>query len=331
MHKWNLAIYGVIFGGLLALPLLPFEMNSILTLLISLFLIASLASSWNILAGLVGRVNLGHAAFFGLGSLATRQLWLELEWHFIPSFAAGGIVAAIAAVLLGIPALRLKGIYFSVGTLALAEALRLTVNTTLPRVSRLPGPALRSYETAPRYYLALIVLVVIVASVYWLRRSKLGLGMIAVREDEEAARSIGVNVFQHTLSAFILSAFFAGITGGVFAYFHVSYYPSLTFGPEWTFEALLVTFVGGIGTLAGPLVGAVFFVFTSEVLSSNPDLLNIHLIIFGVLFIGVVLLLPGGIVEIIDQLKRWIRHSPNQKQNIYRRNQDEQIEPPVPG
>ena len=141
MRKWELAIYGVILLVLLAIP--TFSENNTLTLMINLFLVAGLASSWNILAGLVGRVNLGHAAFFGLGALATRLLWLEYEWHPALAFAAGGGVAVIAALIIGAPALRLKGIYFSVGTLALAEALRLTVSTSLPRISRLPGPMLR--------------------------------------------------------------------------------------------------------------------------------------------------------------------------------------------
>jgi branched-chain amino acid transport system permease protein len=302
MLKRELWIYAALLVALAVLPLLPFGTDSVLNLMINLFLIASLAASWNILAGLAGRISLGHAAFFGLGALTTRELWLTAEWSLIPAFVAGGVVAALGALIIGAPALRLKGIYFSVGTLALAEALRLTINNALPRISRLPGPMLRSYEREPRYWLALVVLALVVATVYWLRRSKLGLGMMTAREDEEAARSIGVDVFRHTLLAFVLSAFFAGLAGGAFAYFHPSYYPSLTFGPEWTFDALLVTFVCGIGTLAGPLVGALFFVLISDILAAN--LVNIHLIIFGALFIFVVLVLPGGIIEVIERINR---------------------------
>lgn len=293
-RSWLLLGIGI---ALVFVPLLPFGTNNNLNLLISIFMFGSMASSWNILAGFVGRVNLGHVAFFGLGALTTRQLWLVHDWAFVLAFLAGGVVATIGAIIVGVPALRLKGIYFSVGTLAMAEVLRLTVSTTLPRVSRLPGPALRSYDLTPRYYLMLLVLVLVVATVVWLRQSKLGLGMMAIREDEEAARSVGINVLLHSMIAFILSAFFAGLTGGAFAYFHLSYYPSLTFGPVWTFDALLVTFIGGIGTLNGPLIGAVFFVLVRDVLASN--LVNFHLIIFGILFIFVVLVLPGGLVDIV--------------------------------
>ena len=312
MRRRDTLIYGLILAALIALPLLPFGTNNTLTLLLSLFIIAGLASSWNILAGFIGQISLGHGAFFGIGALITRQLWLD-GMEFWLAFAAGGAAASLAALIVGAPALRLKGIYFSVGTLALGEALRLTVSSALPRISRLPGPMLRSYEVAPRYYLALAVLLAIVATVYWLRRSKLGLGMMAVREDAEAARSIGIDVFKHSLIAFVLSAFFAGLVGGAFAFFHLSYYPSFPFGPEWTFDALLVTFIGGIGTLGGPLIGAVFFVLVRDVLASN--LVNIHLIIFGVVFIIVVLALPGGIIEITSRSRRWLGRAAPQAQS----------------
>lgn len=305
MRNWGWGAALLIAVALGILPAMPFGSKANLTLLISLFTIAAMASSWNILAGYVGHINLGHVAFFGIGSLVTRLLWLEQDWPFLVAFVVGGLAAALAALLVGAPALRLKGIYFSIGTLAFAEALRLTVGNVLPRVSRLPGPALRSYDIVPRYYLSLAVLVIIVLFVFWLSRSKLGLGMMAVREDEEAARSIGINTFFHSLAAFVLSAFFAGLVGGTFAFFHVGYYPNFAFVPVWTFDALIVTFIGGIGTLAGPLVGAGFFVLVRDVLASN--LVNFHLIIFGALFIFIVLVLPGGFIEFADKVRKWIR------------------------
>ena len=124
--------------------------------------------------------------------------------------------------------------------------------------------------------------------------------MMTVREDEEAAEAIGVNTFRLKLAAFVLSAFLAGLTGSVFAYFHVSYYLQFAFSPVWTFDAVLVTFIGGIGTIAGPLVGSVFFVLVRDILATN--ITNFHLIIFGVLFVLVVLLLPGGLVELWHNL-----------------------------
>jgi branched-chain amino acid transport system permease protein len=169
----------------------------------------------------VGRISLGHGAFFGIGALVTRQLWLggigalQGDVLLLVAMLAGGVAAALAAMVLGTPALQVHGIYFAVGTLALGEALRLTVSLSMQTVSRLPGPMLRSYEYVSRYNLSLAVLTLTIVTVIWLKQSKLGMGMIAVREDPEAASSIVINVFLHSLIAFVMSAFFAGLTGGL--------------------------------------------------------------------------------------------------------------------
>ena len=302
--KW--LIVGAILVALLAIPYLPFSNNKVLTILIQLFIVAALASSWNILAGFAGQINLGHAAFFGIGALTTRLMWMA-EYPLILSFLAGGLVATIFAMLIGFPALRLRGIYFAIGTLALAQAFFVTVSNVLPGNSALPGPQLVSYELEPRYYLALGVLVVVVAAAYWLTQAKLGLGMMSVREDEDAAQAVGINAFRHKMAAFVMSAFLAGITGSTFAYFHVSYYYQFTFIPVWTFDAVLVTFIGGVGTVVGPILGAIFFVVVRDVLATNAT--NFHQIIFGVLFILVVLILPGGLMELWDRFQAKISGS----------------------
>lgn len=281
------------------LPWLPFASTKTITLLIQMFTMAALAASWNILGGYAGQINLGHAAFFGLGALTTRLLWLTYAVPLPLSFVAGGLVAALFALIIGTPAFRLRGAYFAIGTLATAEALHLTVGNILPINSALPAVRLANYDLKPGYYLFLALLVLIVAVSYWLQRAKWGLGMMAVREDEAAAEAIGINVFGHKLLAFVLSAFLAGLVGGAYAYANVSYYYQSTFTAVWTFDAVLVAFIGGVGTLAGPLVGAAFFVLVRDLLATNIS--NFHLIIFGVLFILVVLLLPGGLMELWDK------------------------------
>jgi branched-chain amino acid transport system permease protein len=296
-YRW-LAVGGIL-AGLLVLPVV-IDNDKTLTIAILSFIVATLASSWNIVGGFAGQISLGHAAFFGIGSLVTRLLWLQ-GVPLALGIPASGLAAALGATIIGFPGLRLRGIYFAIGTLAMAEAIRITVNNRLPGISALPAAALRDYSLASRYYLAFGVLMVTVAVSYWLTQAKLGLGLMSVREDEDAARAIGVNVFRHKLAAFILSAALAGLAGSSFAYFHVSYYPSLPFSPEWTFDALIVTFVGGVGTVVGPLLGAIFFVLIRDVLAAN--LVGIHLLIFGVLFVIVVLLLPGGMIEAWDRYR----------------------------
>lgn len=289
--------------GLLILLLVPVVMpdnDNILTLMILTFLMAGLASSWNILGGYTGQVNLGHAAFFGIGVLITRQVWLS-GWPLLIALLAGSLVAALTALIIGYPAFRLKNDYFPIATLALAEALRITIGNTLPQISNLPLDMLRNYELAPRYYLFLGVLIVIGGFTIYLNRSKLGLAMMSVREDEQAAQAMGVNVLRTKMTAFITSAFFAGMVGAAYAYYFVSFYPNFTFGPLFTFDAIIVLYVGGVGTVLGPLIGAVFFVVVRDVLVKNLE--GIHLLVFGVIFIIVVLTLPGGLIEVWDKIK----------------------------
>ena len=291
----------LIGGALLAFPLAD-PGDSLLTLSIIAFLAAALATSWNILGGYAGQINMGHAAFFGLGALITRRLWIEQDFPIALSFLAGGTAALLAALVVGAPALRLRGIYFAIGTLAMAEAVRVTISNVLPIVTRLPGPALAAYDLVPRYHLSLGVLALSIATAFLIRRSRLGLGMLTIREDEEAAQSLGINVFAHKLAAFGISAFLAGLAGSAFAFFHPSYYFELPFNPVWTFDALMITFVGGIGSLAGPLLGAILFVFVRDVIAKTW--VDFHLILFGLLFIVVVLVLPGGLIELWTLVSR---------------------------
>jgi branched-chain amino acid transport system permease protein len=143
------------------------------------------------------------------------------------------------------------------------------------------------------------------AAAYLLLRSPWGLGILAVREDEEAAQASGVHPLRHKLLALALSSFFAGLAGGLFAFQQISYYPEAPFSPLWTFDALLITFIGGLGTLPGPILGAIFFVLVREQFALSLG--DIHQVIFGVLFILIVLVFPGGLVEAWQRLRRYVR------------------------
>lgn len=300
MTRTRVILVVLLLGGLILLPAITSRAD-IINLLLLVFISVTLAGSWNILGGYAGQINLGHAAFFGLGSLVTRLLWMSGK-PLPLSFLAGGVVAVAFALLIGAPAFRLKGIYFAIGTLGLAEILRLTVGNVLPIVSALPSAYIATYGLTPRYYLSLGLALLTVGTTYLLIRSRWGLGVIAVRESEEAAEAIGVNAFRHKLLALSLSAFFAGLAGGAFAFYHVSYYYQLPFSPIWTFDALLITFVGGVGTLIGPVIGAFFYVIVKEFLAIA--VVEIHPILFGTLFIVVILLLPGGLVEVGHRMTR---------------------------
>lgn len=288
--------------GVVLLAALPFVVvrEDVLNLLFLVFLYVTLSQSWNIVGGFAGQVNLGHAAFFGIGALVTRQLWLG-GWPFALTFAGSGLVALAFALVVGVPTFRLRGSYFAIGTLGLAEVLRITTANTLPSVSSLPTTVVATYSLAARYEIGLALAIACVAAAWWVLRSRVGLGILAVREDEQAAAASGVGALRHKLIALGLSSLFAGLAGGLFAYYHISYYPELPFTAAWTFDSVLPVYVGGIGTLWGPVVGAALYIVVRQELALS--LVQIHQIIFGALFVLVVLLFPGGLVQAASRLQ----------------------------
>jgi branched-chain amino acid transport system permease protein len=286
------------------LILVPFitTRSDLITWFTFVLLYISLSQGWNVIGGFTGQQNLGHAAFFGIGALIARYLWL----HGLPlplALVAGGVGSGIFALIIGGPAFRLKGIYFVIGTLVLAEILRIIFDTVLPRADVLPSKLLNTYSLVPRYYLSLVIAVVSAAAVYWVSRSKLGLGLMSIREDEDAAEASGVSTQKYKLVAFLISTFIAGLAGGVYGYYAAAAQPGYLFAPVWTFDAVIIVFVGGVGTIIGPVIGAIFFVLLQQILSLFlPG--GMHLLVFGILFIIVVLYLPGGLVGIFTKLRK---------------------------
>lgn len=304
MKKNTSLLIALLITAALALVPLFIKKDNLLTYLCMILLFISLASSWNILGGYTGQVSLGHSAFFGLGALATRLLWFA-GWNVILGMLVGGIIAIVFALLIGSPAFKLRGAYFTIGTLALGQILYATVGNLLPQISSMPVQDLQSYTLVTRYYLFLAIALITVLVAYLIANSRLGLGMMAVREQEDAAESLGVNAFRHKLIALLVSAFLAGLAGGAFAFFQIGYYPQYPFSPVWTLDSTMMAYVGGTGTILGPIIGAVFFVVLKEVLSLN--LAEFHPTVFGILFILVVLFLPGGFMGLWSRIRDQIR------------------------
>ena len=296
MNNWKKFLApGVIIVLFALVPLVTTQTN-ILTWLFMFLLYVTLAQSWNILGGYTGQISLGHAAFFGAGALATRFLWLS-GLPLPLAFLAGGVIAVLFALIIGFPAFRLRGV------LALAEIARITVSTVLPGASTLPAEYLAVYSLVPRYYLSLILAVIMVGVVYVTSKSRLGLGMVAVREDEDTAKASGVNTLRTKLLALVISSFFAGLAGGAYGFFMAAVHAHYLFNVVWTFDAVLIVFIGGVGTLVGPILGALFYVFFGELFALYlPN--EYHIIMFGILFILVILFLPGGLAELLGKARR---------------------------
>jgi branched-chain amino acid transport system permease protein len=297
----------------ISLAFLPsiIDSSSTLTILCTVLLYISLATSWNILGGYAGQISLGHSAFFGLGALATRMLWFS-GVPLIISMLSGCILATLFALLIGFPAFKLKGAYFTIGTLALGQALFATIGNIFPTISTLPPDSLTNYNLSHRYFMFLGVAFISIIASYVMATSSFGLGMKAVREEEDAAESLGVNAFKHKLFALIVSAFLSGLAGGAFAYYFNSYYPQYPFSPIWSLDSSMMAFIGGTGTIVGPVIGAIFFVVLKTFLSLR--LPEFHLTVFGTLFILVVLFLPGGLVGIWKAFQKVIQKNLKQRQ-----------------
>jgi branched-chain amino acid transport system permease protein len=302
VFTWKRIVFiGIILVLLLITPLVTAR-TDVITWIMFTLLYVTLSQSWNLIGGYTGQQNLGHAAFFGAGAIVTRYLWL----YVLPlplALLAGAIAASLFAVIIGFPAFRLKGVYFIIGTLVLAEILRIIFDTVLPRANVLPSRLLNEYSLVPRYYLSLLVAVITVTVMTWLSRSRLGLGFMAIRESEDTAEAGGVDIIKYKLISFIISTFFAGLAGGVYAYYSAAALAGFLFSAEWTFDAVIIAFVGGVGTIWGPIIGSVFFVLLKQLLSLYlPG--GSHVLVFGILFIIVVLYLPGGLIGIMSKIRR---------------------------
>jgi branched-chain amino acid transport system permease protein len=294
---------GAILLVLVVVPLLVHLGTAIMNQLVTLCIYIILAQSWNIIGGYTGQINLGIASFFGCSVMVTHFLWVA-GWPIVLAIAAGSISTIVFAVFIGIPTLRLKGMYFAVGTLALTQALQVIVQNNFTRSIDSPGRFIQSFDINSRYYLGLILVVVVLIAVHFLIRSKLGYAMVAIRDDDQAAQVTGINTFKYKVIALLISAFIAGLAGGLYAYFRLYfYYSSALFGHDWTFAALMPVVIGGAGTLFGPVIGSVFMVALSYVFSLTLGQAN--LIIFGFLFIIVVLFLPRGLMGGNDLFHSW--------------------------
>jgi len=301
--KKGFVISGIAILLLILFPLVAGTQHT-LNLFILLFIMVILAQSWNILGGYAGQISLGNAAFFGVGALSFHFLAWRGGLPLYIALPAGGVTAVILASLIGIPALRLKGAYFAIGTLALAEALRITVGNLFPLTVYIPTAHIVSYNLLSRYYLALMVVVITQGVAYCTIKSKMGLAMMAIRDDDEAADTSGVHLFKYKFVALAFSSFFSGLAGGIFAYYQDSIVPAFLFTPQWTFEPLVAASVGGSGTLLGPMIGSVFLIILTELFALTLG--KAYLIIFGAIFIFVVLFFPGGLIEASERIRKSI-------------------------
>ena len=288
---------------LLLLALYPYTGVSSVALFVGsqIFVLVTLASNWNLIGGMTGYVDFGHAVFFGIGAymmgilVTGTPLLISPEWGFWQALPASGVAAALFALLVGLPTLRLKGPYFSIAMLGTLVAMREIARVLRPITGG--GVGLNLPPLLNRlgdYYLMLAVMGLVVSLIWWIQRSEFGQSLIAIREDEIGAEMRGINTTLHKIAAFMIAAFFTGIVGGFWAWQNTYIDPDVVFVEARTVEMVMMSMLGGLGTVWGPPLGAVVIYYMEDLLWTN--LFDSHLLALGVLLVAIVLFMPEGIL-----------------------------------
>jgi branched-chain amino acid transport system permease protein len=303
----------VVVGVLAAVPLIVHS-NTTLNFLVVTLLIALAGQGWNVLGGYGGQYSFGHAAFFGTGAYVTAILQVRFGVNAWPGFAAGIAAGALVGAIIGALTFRagLRGSYFALVTLAFAEVLRILASVapitgagvgTLIKLD-LHASALQFESRAVFYWviLALVALSLLIA--HALERSRFGVWLIAVRENEDAARAVGIDAFKVKLGAMTISAAITAAAGCFYAQYFLFIDSGIAYGTRMSIEALLTPIIGGAGTVFGPLVGALAVKALGEgatyVAGDAPGL---NLIVYGCVLVLVIAFAPRGLIGLLSRLR----------------------------
>lgn len=294
------AVVAVALVWLVVLPLLGASDSTLFTMTLMLTSVA-VAVNWNLTGGFTGYVDFGHAVWFGIGAYVTAILMslqtnsLGIGWPPVPAIVIGALVAGLLAALIGRATMRLKGPYFSIAMLGTFVAVREIVRTWGGLTGGGVGLTLPPYLNRQLFYYVELALVVgLVALVWWLRRTRFGAALVAIREDELGAEMRGMATTRLKVATFGFAGASTGLFGGLWAYQNTFVDPDIAFTEVRTLDAIMGTLLGGLGTVAGPVVGSVALYWLREVLWAN--LLDYHLVAQGLLLIIIVLFVPRGLM-----------------------------------
>jgi branched-chain amino acid transport system permease protein len=267
--------------------------------LILVLLYVTLGSAWNILGGLAGQLSLGHAAFFGIGAYAAAIIASKSQLSPWWAMIAGPIIVLPVALIVGWICFRLRGPYFTLATIAVGEMVRLVALNWRELTGGAVGVVIRpsifsGTSKIPYYYIILLIALSTVALCQFISRRKLGYFFMAIREDEETAESVGIDTTRYKLAALAISASLTAAAGAFYANYFLFVDPTIVLPLALSVEMVLIAIIGGIGTVAGPVLGAVLLKLSSEIFRSYFEQAN--LLIYGALLIIVILFMPGGLM-----------------------------------
>ena len=292
----------LIIAIMIGLLIVPFTGVSgyLIRLLAMIFFWIGKTGCWNIISGYTGYIDFGAVGYYGIGSYVTAILMSKGHVPFLLSILLSGVISGLIALPIGLPTLRLRGAYFGIATLAFAEAMKqiiLEFDKTAG-INFFEGPHGITLPIGPQneffYYIGFVIMIAVIGITYRIKRSKFGYALRAIHEAEHAAELSGVDTLSAKIKAYIISAFFLGVIGGIEAYWLTYITPHMVFDVLITIQMVVMSLLGGIGTVLGPVVGASFLTFIYEVL--HRDFPYTYAIIVGFIVVVVVLLMPRGIV-----------------------------------
>jgi branched-chain amino acid transport system permease protein len=302
--RWGAVIGGAAFLVLAVAPLL--FLDDVLRTLLQFFYLLALAEMWNLLAGFAGLISIGQQAYIGIGAYSLLYLSDHLGANFFLSIVLAGVVAGALAIPTAAVVFRLRGGYFAIGTWVVAEVYALFIANTQSlgggsgvTITSAIGidPTVRLYVT---YWLALVVVVGSVLGTYWLLRTRLGLALRAIRDREEAAPTLGIDVQRAKVLVYVITSAVCGLVGAVIYANLLRLQPVATFSVNWSAFMIFAVVIGGIGTITGPIVGTlVYFALQQYLANLGP----VYLIILGAVAVVVMLRAPRGLWGLV--LDHW--------------------------
>ncbi len=304
--RWTRNQWLALWLGIAVLVAIPqFTENDGTRMWMDILMYMILAMSWNFIGGLTGYPSFATAAFFGLGAYTTAIL-MNHGVPFLVAMPLGGVVGATVALLLGLPILRLRGHYFAIATYGVAEGLRelcenLEITGAADGINLPQIEGTVDYFTQYFYYSMLAVAVLTFFTVYWVTRNRLGYGLVAIRENEDSAGMLGVEATKYKIAAFVLSAIFPAMAGGVYAYRAAFVEPIDVFDVLFSIETIVMALLGGVGTVMGPLLGAFFLEIINNFLWSQ--FLEFHSLFLGLIMVLVVLFTPRGVMAVAQEMR----------------------------
>ena len=322
LHGWGWPVLG---GVIIVMLILPYLVKSsfAVEIFIRVLLFSFIGTAWNLLGGYAKQLSLGHAAFFGLGAYTSTLLQIDFGISPWIGMVAGGVVAMLASLPIGWLCFRLRGPYFTIATIATAQVLMLIFlkfrdfawgaeGTTIPNLGH--APLMMQFETKiPYYYIVLALLSVALMITAGIERSRMGYYLVAIGEDEDAAEAIGVDVPRIKRNIFMVSSFLTALAGTFYTQYIYFIDPQTAFNFNISIEAALVSIVGGIGTLWGPVIGTVLLETTSALLQSwlGNSIGGVQLTIYALILMAVILWRPTGIMGyLIEVYGRRLRSNP---------------------